>query len=109
MKKLFTTLMFGSLLSGLLAQKKVTFTVDMNNYTGGSFTTVYVSGDFNGWSGNSNALSDANGDGVWEGTIDITSDSIEYKFTMDNWSTQESLAPGSSCTKTTSSYTSSSS
>ena len=69
MKKLFTILMFGSLLSGLLAQKKVTFTVDMNSYTGGSFTTVYVSGDFNGWSGNSNALSDANGDGVWEGTI----------------------------------------
>lgn len=105
MKKIFTILMLGSALSGLLAQKKVTFKVDMNNYLGGSFTTVYVSGSFNSWSGNSNALSDADADGVWEGTIDINDDSIEYKFTMDNWSKQESLTVGSSCTKTTGGYT----
>jgi 1,4-alpha-glucan branching enzyme len=105
MKKIFTILLFGTLLSGLMAQKKVTFKVDMNSYTGGSFTTVYVSGTFNSWSGNSNALADADADGVWEGTFDINDDSIEYKFTMDNWNKQESLAPGSTCTKTTSGYT----
>ena len=105
MKKIFTVLFLSAFLTGLWAQKKVTFQVDMNNYAGGSFTTVYVSGTFNSWSGNSNALSDANSDGVWEGTFDINDDSIEYKFTMDNWSKQESLTPGSACTKTTSGYT----
>lgn len=106
MKKIFTILMFGSLISGLLAQKKVTFKVDMNNYTGGSFTTVYVVGNFgNQWCGNCNPLSDADADGVWEGTVNITEDSIEYKYTMDNWSKQEALTSGTSCTKTTGAYT----
>ena len=105
MKKIITALFLSAFLTGLWAQKKVTFQVDMNNYAGGSFTTVYVSGTFNSWSGNGNALSDANADGVWEGTFDINDDSIEYKFTMDNWSKQEALTPGSSCTKTTSGYT----
>lgn len=105
MKKIFTFLMLGAIFSGLLAQKQVTFKVDMNNYTGGSFTTVYVSGSFNSWSGNSNALSDADADGVWEGTFPLTDDSIEYKFTMDNWAKQESLTPGSTCTKTTGNFT----
>jgi len=40
-----------------VAQNDVSFAVDMNNYSG-TFTTVYVSGDFNSWSGNSNALSE---------------------------------------------------
>ncbi|NBP04637.1 MAG: T9SS C-terminal target domain-containing protein [Bacteroidetes bacterium] len=105
MKKIFTLMLMVASLGGLMAQKKVTFKVDMNQFTGGSFTTVYVSGNFNSWSGNSNALSDADADGVWEGTINITDDSIEYKFTMDNWSKQENLTQGSSCTKTTSGYT----
>lgn len=105
MKKIFTILMLGAVFSGLMAQKQVTFKVDMNNYTGGSFTTVYVSGSFNSWSGNSNALTDTDADGVWEATFPITDDSIEYKFTMDNWSKQESLTPGSSCTKTTGGFT----
>lgn len=105
MKKIITALFLSALFTGLTAQKKVTFQVDMNEYAGGSFTTVYVSGNFNSWSGNSNALSDANKDGVWDGTIDITDDSIEYKFTMDNWSKQEKLTVGSSCTKTTGGYT----
>jgi 1,4-alpha-glucan branching enzyme len=105
MKKNITALFFGAFSLGLWAQKNVTFKVDMNNYTGGSFSTVYVSGSFNNWSGNSNPLSDANSDGVWEGTFSISSDSIEYKFTMDNWAKQESLTPGTSCTKTTGNFT----
>jgi len=105
MKKIITALFLSALFTGLTAQKKVTFQVDMNEYAGGSFTTVYVSGNFNSWCGDCNALSDANKDGVWDGTIDITDDSIEYKFTMDNWSKQEKLTVGSSCTKTTGGYT----
>jgi hypothetical protein len=77
----------------------------MNNYTGAAFSGVYVNGNFNGWCGSCNALTDANKDGVWEGTINIKADSIEYKFTLDGWTGQESLTQGSSCTKTTSGYT----
>ena len=84
----------------------VTFQVDMNNVTA-SYTNVYVSGTINGWSGNANQLTDANGDGVYEGTIPLTAGSYEYKFTYDNWVGQESLDAtlDSACTLTTSGFT----
>ncbi len=86
------------------ATKSVTFQVDMNKYTG-SFTTPEVNGDFNGWCGNCNPLTDANSDGIWETTLQLTQDSIEWKFAHDNWTGQESLMQGSACTKTTSGFT----
>ncbi len=88
----------------MTAQNTVTFQVDMNDYAG-SFTTVYVSGDFNGWSGNANAMSDPNSDGVWEVSLPLTNDSIEFKYTLDNWAGQENLTAGTSCTKTSFGFT----
>ena len=82
----------------------VTFSVDMNNYPY-TYTTVYVSGDFNGWSGYSNPLADADNDGVWEGTFSISADSIEFKYTIDDWDNEEALTSGGSCTKTTAGFT----
>lgn len=82
----------------------VTFKVDMNNYTG-SFTTPEVNGVFNGWCGNCAAMTDADNDGIWEITIAIAEDSIEYKFSHDNWAGQENLAPGSACTRTANGFT----
>ena len=85
----------------------VTFQVDMNNVSA-SYTNVYVSGTLNSWSGNSNQLTDADGDGVYDGTISLLPGSYEYKFTYDNWTGQESLDPNSAdstCTLTTSGYT----
>src|SRR6056300_1145709 len=85
----------------------VTFQVDMNNVSA-SFTNVYVSGTLNSWSGNSNQLTDADGDGVYDGTISLLPGSYEYKFTYDNWTGQESLDPNSAdstCTLTTSGFT----
>lgn len=82
----------------------VTFQVDMNQYTG-TFTTVYVNGDFNGWCGPCNPMTDADGDNVWELTLPLTQDSIEYKFTLDGWTVQENFTPGDPCTKTTSGFT----
>ncbi len=78
----------------------VTFAVDMNAHSG-SFTTVYVSGAFNNWSGDANPLTDADGDGVWTGTMEMEHGEQEYKFTLDNWSGEETLESGSDCTKTT--------
>ena len=84
----------------------VTFQVDMNNVSA-SFTNVYVSGTMNSWSGNSNQLTDADGDGVYEGVISLTAGSYEFKFTYDNWTGQETLDPtaDAACTMTTGSFT----
>ena len=64
-----------------------------------------VNGNFNGWWGSCNALGDADGDGVWTGSVwllanDDANPVYEYKFTMDvnNW---ETLTEGDSCTLTT--------
>jgi polyisoprenoid-binding protein YceI len=77
----------------------------MNKYKGASFTSVYVNGNFNGWCGSCNVLTDDNKDGVWEVTLPLPQDSIEFKYTLDGWNAQESLQEGTSCTKTTSGYT----
>lgn len=82
----------------------ITFQVDMNQYSG-AFTTPEVNGDFNGWCGNCNAMSDGDGDNIWDVTIPLWQDSIEYKFAHDTWTGQEELTPGSSCTKTTGAFT----
>ena len=76
----------------------VTFTVDMSNYAS-SFTTVYVSGTLNGWSGNANALTDM-GSGIWSATIPVTEGRHEFKFTIDDWTDQENFASGTWCTIT---------
>jgi predicted extracellular nuclease len=90
----------------IVTPKNVTFQVDMN-YVTASFTNVYVSGTVNNWSGNSNQLTDADGDGVYEGTLSLMPGSYEYKFTYDNWTGQESLDAtlDSACTITTGSFT----
>lgn len=82
----------------------VTFKVDMNDYTG-SFTTVNVNGTFNGWCGACNAMADPDMDGVWEVKLPISSDTIEYKFTLDGWTAQENFSPGDPCTVTNFGFT----
>jgi 1,4-alpha-glucan branching enzyme len=82
----------------------VTFQVDMTS-ANFSFSQPTVNGTFNGWSGNANPLSDANSDGVYETTINLAPGTYEFKFATDNWSNQENLTPGSSCTVTNSGYT----
>ncbi|WP_235291308.1 T9SS type A sorting domain-containing protein [Portibacter lacus] len=78
----------------------VTFEVNMNNYTD-TFTTVYVSGDFNGWSGESNPMTDEDGDGIWITTLALANGPYEYKFTLDNWTSSEQFDGSDVCTKTT--------
>ena len=86
------------------SQTNVTFQVDMTQQTG--FTTPEVNGTFNNWCGSScNPLSDPNSDGIWETTIQLAPGNYEYKFAADNWTTQETLLPGSICTATNSGFT----
>ncbi len=100
------TLFFG-LIGSLISfgqGHNITFQVDMNNYIG-TFTTPELNGDFNNWCGNCAVMTDANMDGIWEVTVMNLSDSIEFKFSHDNWAGQETLQPGSACTKTSGSFT----
>lgn len=88
---------------GVVVQSAVTFSVDMSEYSG-SFTTVYVSGTFNGWEGAANPLTDM-GNGIWESTLTIDNGTIEYKFQVDAWTDQENFSPGGACTITTGDFT----
>ncbi len=83
---------------GMLSDGMVTLTVDMNEYAG-TFTTVFLSGSFNGWAGGDNPMTD-NGDGTWTVTVLMPSGANEYKFQVDEWADQEMFAGGESCTIT---------
>ncbi len=78
---------------------EVTFSLDMNNYTE-AFTTPYVSGSFNDWSGEANPMTDDDADGVWTTTIAIANGSYEYKYTLDNWNAEEMFSRTTDCTTT---------
>ncbi len=84
--------------------KNVNFKVNMNTYSG-NFDKVYLSGQFNDWSGESNPLQDDDLDGIWEGSIAVPNGAYEYKITLDNWVKQESFLGTEECTKTTDGFT----
>ena len=72
----------------MVASQMIEFAVDMAGFSG-TFDTVYVSGSFNGWNGTANPLSDEDGDGVYSATLEIDPGTIEYKFQVDGWTTDE--------------------
>jgi hypothetical protein len=78
--------------------RMITFKVDMQSY-GSPVDTVNINGTFNGWCGKCNQLTDANGDNIWETTIPIIGDSIEYLFTVKGWADKEALIAGMPCSK----------
>ena len=81
----------------------VVFQVDMNGQSG--FTTPEVNGTFNGWCGNCTPMTDPDGDNIWSVAVTLPEATYEYKFSYDNWTGQETLVPGSSCTVTTDQFT----
>jgi len=104
MKKTLTLLAM-AMMGSAFAQTQATFQVDMNQYSG-SFTTPEVNGTFNSWCGNCAAMTDADGDNIWEVTIGLTAgDTVEYKFSHDNWTGQEQNDPTASCTNGNTTYT----
>ena len=74
----------------------VTFSVNMSNYVGGlgENDTVYLNGNFNGWCGDCNPMSDEDGDGIWSTTIPMENGDYEYKFTVNEWDDQEFWTSG---------------
>lgn len=86
--------------AGSTPKADVTFKLDLNQFTG-TFTNVYVSGTFNAFSGDANPLTDADGDKIYETTLNLPVGLYEYKFTMDNFAQQEQFSPTTTCTQTT--------
>ena len=74
-------------------------------WTESGFTTLAVSGTFNGLCGNCNELTDPDNDGVYTATIPLQTGVYEYKISRDNWAGSEQLASGSSCTVTNGGFT----
>lgn len=46
--------------------------------------SVFLAGDFNDWSSTETALTDADGDGVWETVLDLEYGKYEYRFVVDS-------------------------
>ena len=69
-----------------------TFTIDVTDgyvdYDGNTQAIgdniVYLNGNFNGWCGACNPMTD-NGDGTWSTTVDLAAGAYEYKFTVNGW------------------------
>jgi hypothetical protein len=72
----------------------VTFSVDTANYPGGlgESDVVYLNGNFNGWCGDCNPMSDDDGDGIWTITMELADGDYEYKFTVNGWNSQEEFS-----------------
>jgi len=87
----------------MTAQNDITFSVDMSTY-GNAFTTMYVSGELNGWSGTANPMTDMGG-GIWSATISLPDGEYQYKFTHDDWAGQDALTAGDACTVTDGGFT----
>ena len=66
----------------------VTLTVDMN-CSGLTPGYVAATGPSDGWSCGAYALTDADGDGVWEGTFSLPAGTFEYIYCTDGWSGNE--------------------
>lgn len=78
------------------APANITFQVDMSEYTGSTANGVFLNGGFNGWCGNCNPMTDI-GNNIWELTLPLANGTIQYKFTVDGWTDQETIDSLSSC------------
>lgn len=100
--KYYLSALFVSLIQAAFAVN-ITFQLDFS--TVGVAAVPEVNGTFNGWCGNCNPMTDANGDNIWEVTIDLAPGYYEYKYSYNNWQGAENLTVGSSCTNTTDIFT----
>ena len=83
----------------------VTFKLNMANVTE-PFTTPELNGTFNSWCGNCNPMSSPLQNDIWEVTLPFVSgDTIEYKFSADDWSIQETNDPTGFCTNGNTNFT----
>jgi beta-glucanase (GH16 family) len=76
----------------------VHFSVDATSLALSPADTVYLNGEFNGWCGSCNPMSDSDGDNIWALTLSLPAGKHEYLFTTNGWNGEVGGAPlGSSC------------
>lgn len=80
-------------------QPKVTFRVDMSEYTGSTANGVFLNGEMNGWCGACAPMVNTSGS-VWELQVDVPTGPVQYKFTVDGWADQENFVGGEVCVDT---------
>ena len=101
----FGTCDYDGTCNSLASTVNVTFQVDMSQVLD-PFVTAELNGTFNGWCGNCDAMSDVDGDSIWDVTIQLSSGSlVEYKYSADSWAIQEMNDPAAPCTNGDSVYT----
>ncbi len=85
----------------------VTFAVDMNGEDLLDGSVYITGGSIDGWCGTCTAMTDSDGDGIFEATLDLPPGPIEYKFVNGNWDAGEILDPltDGACTLTTGEFT----
>ncbi|MBT8272390.1 MAG: DUF4968 domain-containing protein, partial [Bacteroidia bacterium] len=90
--QLFFILGFLSFCQSIVGQ--VTFVINElpidHDYT----NSIYISGDFEGWSGGSEAYKLTRKDNTYSITLDVNNDVFLYKFTRGSWETVERTAEG---------------
>ncbi len=79
----------------------VTFTVNMASYDNAADLSsgVYLNGEFNGWCGDCNQMTD-NGDGTYSIVMNLEEGDYRFKFTVGGWTDQEYFDGSESCTNT---------
>ena len=71
----------------------VTFSVDMSQYGLADGDTVHVNGEFTGWCGScENVMSDSDGDGIYNLTMDLNPGIYFWKFSINAWGDQETFS-----------------
>ncbi len=98
----FDDVMFGA--GGGPVTYNVTFAVNMNEVVA-AFTLPEVNGEFTGWCGGCNPLSDPDADGIWSTTLALEAGTYQYKFAYDAWAGSENLTAGDPCTYTDGGFT----
>ena len=77
--------------------KQVTFELDFSTYLADGSTSQaqpYLSGSFNGWSGDGYPMLDDDQDGIYTITIALPAGDHEWKFTAGDWADQEMFVAG---------------
>lgn len=85
---------FDTVLVSAPIPRDVSFRADLSQL-GVAVTAAFVSGDFNNQCTNCDALSDPDGDDIWEGTVTVTSDTVLYRMVAD--ATAEDLSSAGNC------------
>ncbi len=78
----------------------VTFSVDMKNamLNEGDVVNLNGSDELGGWCGGCNVMTDEDGNGVYEITMNLPTNKLyEYKFTINGWNAQESFSEADGC------------